>query len=67
MEGLLLLISCIGIGLLASWMMQNNRVGPRDRTIGLFAMPSTDSDEPGDSTEPRGTRRWRTAGTHRKG
>lgn len=53
MEGLFFLVSCVAIGLIALWMMQNDRIGPRDRTIGFFAMRSSGSDEPGKTTQRR--------------
>lgn len=40
MEGLIFLAACVAIGLLASWVMQNDAAGPTDPTTGLFAMRS---------------------------
>jgi hypothetical protein len=40
MEGLIFLAACVGIGLLASWVMQNDAAGPTEPTSGLFAMRS---------------------------
>lgn len=53
-EGLLFLIACVGIGVLAIWVMQNDAAGPTERIGGLFAMRS---DGPGDQANGPGSQR----------
>lgn len=57
-DGLFFLVACVAIGLLVTWMRQNDRVGRNGRTTGFFAMPpgnAVDSAETG-KRKP-GTRR----------
>ena len=41
MEGLFLLMSIVGIGLVMRWMAINDRIAPDQTTTGLFAMLET--------------------------
>jgi hypothetical protein len=54
MDGLLFLMSIVGTGLVLWWVIRNDRAGPGDPTVGLFAMPH---DKPGPALPlPAGTR-----------
>jgi hypothetical protein len=57
MEGVLFLVACIAIGLVAFWVMRNDAAGPDEQTHGLFAMRS-DAPKEKPPAEPR--RRGRT-------
>jgi len=50
-DGLFFLMSCVAIGLIAGWIMQNDGVRPGGRTIGFFAMPFSDAAAPGKATK----------------
>lgn len=44
-DGFFFLVSCVAIGLLATWIMQNDRAAPSERTSGFFAMSGDTSDD----------------------
>lgn len=40
LEGVMFLVSCVAMALLAIWVMRNDKAGPTDRIDGWFAMRS---------------------------
>lgn len=64
MDGLLFLLSLVGIGLVMWWVIQNDSAGPGDPTTGIFAMPTPrgvtppgegQARQPGSGESPIGT------------
>lgn len=44
LTGAFLLVACLGVGVVAFWMMSNDTVAPDEPTHGLLAMPDPDRD-----------------------